>query len=71
MEGSGRRALLVSKGWVQGVLLVVLFGFFGLGFLTVRTYQAKPPIPEKVVDASGATVYTARDMSRGPEGVPR
>jgi len=34
VERSGRRELLVSKGWVQAVALVVLFGFFVLGFLT-------------------------------------
>jgi hypothetical protein len=28
MEGSPRRELLVSKGWLQAVALVVLFGFF-------------------------------------------
>ena len=45
MEGPGRRALLVSKGWVQAVALVLLFGFFVLGLLAYRTYEAKPPIP--------------------------
>ena len=67
MEGSGRRALLVSKGWVQGVLLVMLIGFFGLGFLALRTYQAKPPIPERVVDPGGEVLYTERDVERGQE----
>ena len=68
MEGSGRRGLLVSKGWVQAVALVVLFGFFVLGFLRYRTYQAKPPIPERVVDPAGAVLYTGEDVERGPEG---
>ena len=63
----GRRQLLVSKGWVQAVALVVLLGFFGLGFLTLRTYQAKPPIPERVVDPQGTVVYTERDVERGQE----
>ena len=67
MEGSERRALLVSKGWVQGVALVVLLGFFGLGFLTLRTYQAKPPIPDRVVDPAGSVVYTDSDVSRGQQ----
>jgi len=63
----GRRNLLVSKGWVQAVALVVLLGFSGLGFLTLRTYQAKPPIPERVVDPRGALLYTDRDVERGQE----
>ena len=62
-----RRALLVSKGWVQGVVLVVLFGFFVLGLLAYRTYQAKPPIPERVVDPAGEVLYTERDVERGQE----
>lgn len=50
VRGSGRRELLVSKGWVQAVALVVLFGFFVLGLLAYRTYTGQPPIPERVVD---------------------
>ena len=65
MKGSGRRALLVSKGWVQAVLLVVLFGFFVLGLLAYRTYMAKPPTPQRVVDPRGKVVYTAKDISEG------
>ena len=41
MDGISRRALLISKGWVQAVLLVVLLGFFVLGLLAYRTYQDK------------------------------
>ena len=67
MEGSGRRQLLVSKGWVQGVLLVLLFGFFVLGLLAYRTYMAKPPTPQRVVDPEGAVLYTARDVQKGQQ----
>jgi len=63
----GRRELLVSKGWVQAVLLVVLFGFFVLGLLAYRTYQAKPPIAERVVDPQGALIYTAGDVQHGQQ----
>ena len=38
VERSERRELLVSKGWVQAVGLVMLFGFFILGLLAYRTY---------------------------------
>ena len=47
MEGHGRRELLVSKAWLQAVALVFLFGFFVLGLLAYRTYQADPPIPQR------------------------
>ena len=60
MHESQRRQLLVSKGWVQAVLLVFLFGFFVLGLLAYRTYMAKPPTPQRVVDPQGTVLYTAQ-----------
>ena len=62
-----RRQLLVSKGWVQAVLLVVLFGFFVLGLLAYRTYMAKPPTPQRVVDPTGAVLYTEADVRKGQQ----
>ena len=67
MQRSQRRQLLVSKGWVQGVLLVVLVGFFVLGLLAYRTYMAKPPTPQRVVDPQGAVLYTAADIHKGQQ----
>ena len=37
------RDLLVSKAWLQAVAIVVLFGFFILGFLAYRTYTLESP----------------------------
>jgi nitric oxide reductase subunit B len=65
MEGSGRRELLVSKGWIQAAILVVLVGFFILGLLAYRTYQAHPPIPQRVVDPQGRVLFTGHDISEG------
>ena len=62
MEGSERGQLLVSKTWVKAVALVLLFGFFVMGLLPYRTYDAKPPIPRRVVDPAGVLVYTAADV---------
>ena len=67
MEGSQRRQLLVSKGWIQAVVLVVLCGFFVLGLLAYRTYVAHPPVPERVVDQQGRVVFTGRDISKGQQ----
>ena len=45
LEGRGgtgaRREFLISKGWIQAAVLVILFGFFVLGLLAYRTYQAQ------------------------------
>jgi len=67
VQESQRRQLLVSKGWVQAVLLVVLFGFFVLGLLAYRTYMAKPPTPQVVVDPQGAVLYTEADVRKGQQ----
>ena len=67
MRERDRRALLVSKGWVQAVALVVLFGFFVLGLLAYRTYMAKPPTPQRVVDEQGAVLYTGEDITKGQQ----
>src|SRR5829696_999705 len=63
--GIGRRELLVSKGWVQAVALVVLFGFFVLGLLAYRAYSGQPPIPDRVVDPSGRVIFTGEDVTAG------
>src|SRR5919107_1486112 len=63
--GTGRRELLVSKGWLQAVALVVLFGFFVLGLLAYRAYSGQPPIPDRVVDPSGRVVFTGEGVTAG------
>jgi nitric oxide reductase subunit B len=58
VRGPERRELLISKGWVQAVALVVLFGFFVLGLLAYRAYSGQPPIPDRVVDPQGEVIST-------------
>ena len=55
----------MSKGWIQAVALVVLFGFLVMGLLAYRTYQAEPPIPVRVVDDRGGVVFTGDDVRAG------
>ena len=57
----------VSKGWIQAVVLVVLFGFFVLGLLAYRTYMAQPPVPARVVDENGSLLFTGSDISEGQQ----
>ena len=45
METGARREFLISKGWIQAVVLVVLFGFFVLGLLAYRTYHGASADP--------------------------
>jgi nitric oxide reductase subunit B len=67
MDGSGKRGLLVSKGWIQAIAIVFLFGFFVLGLLAYRTYTSEPPVPAKVVDPAGQVLFTRADIMRGQE----
>ncbi|UBV14137.1 nitric-oxide reductase large subunit [Mycolicibacterium fortuitum] len=58
---------LIGKGWVQGVALVMIFGFFVMGLLAYRTYTASMPMPDKVVTESGQLVFTGDEITRGQE----
>ncbi len=58
---------MVGKGWVQGVALVFILGFFVMGFLVYRTYTASMPVPDKVVTSSGQVLFTGADITRGQE----
>jgi nitric oxide reductase subunit B len=60
-----RRDFLISKVWIQAVVLVVLAGFFVLGLLAYRTYQAHPPVPARVVGPTGTVLFTGDDVSDG------
>jgi nitric oxide reductase subunit B len=67
MNSSAERTLLVSKGWLQAVALVMLFGFFVLGLLAYRTYTDQPPIPDKVVGPDGTVLFTGADVIAGQQ----
>ncbi len=67
MEVTQRREFLISKAWIQAVVLVVLCGFFVLGLLAYRTYMAHPPVPARVVDQSGNLLFTGHDVSQGQQ----
>src|SRR6202795_2753989 len=67
MNDSAKRGLLVSKGWIQAVVLVVVCGFLILGILAYRTYTDEPPIPSQVVDPNGQVLFTGTDVTAGQE----
>ncbi len=67
MVAASKRELLVSKGWLQAVIVVLMFGFFVLGFLAYRTYTDEPPIPGRVSDPDGHVIFTRADVVNGQE----
>ena len=64
---SPRSQLNLSKGWLQGVALVMVFGFFVMGMLAVRTYTDSMPLPDKVAAQDGQVVFDRADITAGQE----
>ena len=67
VTGSSRSELNLSKGWVQGVGLVMVFGFLVMGILALRTYTDSMPLPATVTGPSGDTVYSQADITAGQQ----
>jgi nitric oxide reductase subunit B len=57
----------LSAWWRHGVILVMVIGFAVLSFVTVKTYSNAPPIPGRVTDERGATIFTRDDIEAGQE----
>jgi nitric oxide reductase subunit B len=57
----------LSRWWRHGVVLVMAFGFSLLTLVTVLTYTNAPPVPERVTDPAGATLFTREDIEHGQE----
>jgi len=57
----------LSHWWRHSAILVMVAGFSVLSFVTVKTYQNAPPIPNQVVDESGSLVMTGEEIEQGQE----
>jgi len=57
----------LSPRWRYAVIATFVLGFAVLILLTFKAYQNAPPIPARVVDASGAVVFTGDDVRHGQE----
>ncbi len=57
----------LSPWWRYGVLITFIVGFGVLIWVSVSAYKTSPPIPERVVDPSGAVLFTGEDISSGQE----
>ena len=65
MHAADKRPLLISNGWIQAALIVVLTGFCIMGVLAYYNYADEPPIPQVVKDASGQVLFTHADIAAG------
>jgi len=59
--------LQVSPFWKLAVLLVMIVGFGLLSLVTVKTYAGAPPIPVRVLDLQGRTLFTRADIEHGQD----
>jgi len=57
--------MVVSRWWAQVALLTFLVGFTVLGWMAYRVHAEHPPVPGKVVNEDGETVFTGRDILSG------
>ncbi|HUL30442.1 MAG TPA: nitric-oxide reductase large subunit [Thermodesulfobacteriota bacterium] len=57
----------LSRWWRNSVIIVLLIGFAVLIWMAIRAHRDAPPIPEKVVDPSGETVFTREEIVAGQE----
>lgn len=55
----------LSPWWIRAILAVMVVGFAVLIAITVLGYRNAPPIPGKVVDAQGTTLFTGDDIRAG------
>ena len=55
----------LSPWWVRCVLIVLVLGLSALLAITLLAYRNAPPVPQNIVDASGATVFTGDDIRAG------
>jgi nitric oxide reductase subunit B len=62
-----KRDLLISKNWIQAIVIVGLFGFLILGILAYRTYTDEPPIPSRVLGSNGQVLFTGQNVTAGQE----
>jgi nitric oxide reductase subunit B len=56
--------MVISRLWLQGVILTFVFGFAVLGYLALRIYEDHAPVPKEVVSDAGP-VFTGEDIYRG------
>jgi nitric oxide reductase subunit B len=57
----------LSPWWRRSLILLMMAGFSTLIYLAARTYRDAPPIPGRVVDKSGATLFTGQDIVQGQQ----
>src|SRR5215469_3873567 len=57
----------LSPWWRRALVLLMVAGFTTLGYLAARSYRDAPPIPARVVDENGTTLFSGADVIAGQQ----
>jgi nitric oxide reductase subunit B len=57
----------LSPWWRRTVFIILILGFSVLTWVAVRSYKDAPPIPEKVIGATGTILFTGADILAGQQ----
>ena len=57
----------LSPWWRRSVFAVMVVGFSVLIFLTIKVHHEAPPIPDKVVDPDGTSLFGKEDIQAGQQ----
>lgn len=55
----------LSPWWIRSLVIVMVVGFTLLLTITILAYRDAPPIPTKIADAKGNTLFTGDDIRAG------
>src|SRR5271157_6012481 len=67
MNNGSRRPMIISRAWMQGMLLTFIIGFAILGYLALKVYEEHAPVPSRVVDETGKVIFTGDEIKQGQE----
>lgn len=63
--GSEPEEASLSPWWIRSIVIVMVVGLAGLITITLLAYRNAPPIPARIVDASGISLFTGDDIGNG------
>ncbi|MDD5168407.1 MAG: cbb3-type cytochrome c oxidase subunit I, partial [Syntrophales bacterium] len=67
MFDEGKSHSEISPWWKQGVLFTLIIGFSVLIYIAFQAYRDAPPLPTRVVNTSGDTIFTGDDILQGQQ----
>ncbi|MGD0914875.1 MAG: nitric-oxide reductase large subunit [Thermodesulfobacteriota bacterium] len=67
MENKKISSERLSPWWRNSVIIILVVGFAVLIWVAATSYKNAPPIPERVLDQTGETIFTREDILGGQQ----